>query len=150
MANKRGRVHRSSRARGMNVWTTVLFSDVTVGTGAIFQTDIVADSDWVPAAGTARATLKRVRGWYTCIVKDASLAKSQFVAFSYIGLFDEDESAPAASTVSTYSDEDVLWTGLWRSPGQAGTAIEAPPGITFEINIKAQRKMRADDSISFF
>ena len=38
------------------------------------------------------------------------------------------------ATVQNYVDEDVLWTGQWRSPGQAATAIETPAHYTFEIN----------------
>jgi len=67
---------------------------------------------------------------------------------------DQDIGVTAGSvdpaTIQNYVDEDVLWTGMWRYPGQEATALEQPTAQMFEINVKAMRKIRADDEITLY
>jgi len=138
VANRRHRSSRGSKQRGLNTWTTILGEDVTLTAGGSVSFGIVEDSDWVPAAGTARATLMRIRGWHAFLSKDNSGSFAGGSIFAYIGIFDEDTASPAASLVSTYVDEDVLWTGGTQFPfqdiGQSAVWHE-------HVDVKAQRKL---------
>ncbi len=141
---RRGRSSRGAKARGLNTWTTVLGEDVTLTAGGSVSFDIVADSDWVPAAGTARATLMRTRGWFDIINKDTSGSFAGGSVFMYVGVFDEDVASPAASLVSTYVDEDVLWTGGGQFPFQESGAAMS---LHKHIDIKSQRKLTTGSEV---
>ncbi len=141
MANRRARgVSRGARTRGLNTWTTILAVDTEITTGSVTSFAIAQDSDWVPSGGTSKATLKRVRGWLSCIKKNATGSFADCVVMTYIGLFDEDETPPAPQASSTYTDEDILWTAGRHMP----FVDSAAAGMTaqFDIDSKAQRKMR--------
>ncbi len=131
---------RSSRQRGINVWTAVRGENETVAAGGVLAFDIVADSDWVPAGGTSKATLLSIRGWMSMVSKTTTGSFDGGTMFAYVGMFDEDTSSPAASLASTYTDEDILWTGGGMYPFTDAAAAQIP--IVFDINIKAQRKIR--------
>ncbi len=137
---------RGAKQRGLNTWTTVLAVDTEITTGASTSCSIVQDSDWVPAGGTSKATLKRIRGWLSCITKDVTGSFAQSIVMCYIGLFDEDDTPPPPQSVSTYVDEDILWTGggvlAFTDTGTVGRSVD------FDLDSKAQRRMRNGQTLS--
>jgi len=140
MANRRRGITRGSKDRGLNVWTAVLAEEFAIGSGTSSTFDIVLDTDWKPAAGTARATLMRIRGWLNVIQKITSGSFADGMISAYIALYDEDETSKPANAVNTYTDEDILWTGGHMFPfvdsGAAGSVC------MIDVDVKAQRKIK--------
>jgi len=142
VSNRRSgfRGSRSTKERGQNVWTTVLSAQSSIATGVTIERDIVADSDWSTTAGTSRATLMRIRGYFSVIHKLTTGSFADAPVLAYIAIFDEDETSPAATDVNTYSDEDVIWTaGHLFAFADTGTV---GPTWQQEIDVKAQRKIK--------
>ncbi len=133
--------NRGSKQRGQNVWTTVLTAQASLASGASVSFDIVADVDWTAIGGTERATLMRIRGYLNVIHKLTTGSFADAPVLAYIGMFDEDEASPAATAVTTYTDEDILWTGghlfAFADTGTVG------PTWRQEFDVKAQRKIKS-------
>jgi len=139
-----GRANRGARVRGLNTWTSILALEVALVAGSNTQFDVVNDTDWVPSSGTAKATLLRIRGWLNMVSKVGSGSFAGGALFAYIGVFDEDTASPAANLVSTYVDEDILWTGGVQFPFLDSGAADA---YRLDVDVKAQRKIRNGEEV---
>ena len=138
--NRHGQSVRASRGRGLNVWTTVLSLSGGITAGGATAFDIVQDADWVPSAGTAKATILRIRGWMSVINKDTTGSFAGGAVLAYIGMFDEDTLSPSGTLPSTYTDEDIMWTAGREFPFTDSGAS----GLSWlqDVDVKAQRRMR--------
>jgi len=89
------------------LWTVVLFDDLMSTTPE--KVPLVADSDWVGAAGQPSATVVAIRGY---IMSSAASSTSETIGRWYIGKLDKDIALPAnPATADTYVDEDIMYTG---------------------------------------
>ena len=144
----KGRATRGfKRGPKNNIWTTILGDEVAIGAASSTTFDIVAAADWTVAGGLERATILRVRGWFSAVVKDATGSFAGGAHFAYIGLFDEDETSPGGSISGTYIDEDIMATyGFLFAFADTGTV-----GQTWsqEIDVKAMRKIRTGQDLRF-
>jgi len=137
---------RSSKRSGQFAWAAARDGGTLVTTTQ--DTDLLSiGTDWA-VISSQRATLMSIRGWigFTAVSLTPVCTISCFIikVDSNIALTD---ASVNPSTIQNYVDEDVLWTGQWRSSGQITGAVEAPGHVLFEINVKAMRKLRADDDI---
>jgi len=149
MANRaRGRVQRGRQVRGQNVWSVVLWTDLTIASGGLVSVDVISDSDWVPAGGTARATIKRTRGWAVTNSKDDAAAHAFNIQYLYLGVYDEDEASLGGELVSTYVDEDIMWTGGGMQPFQ-DAAFPGSAALHWEVDSKAQRRIKNGQELRF-
>jgi len=124
----------------MNTWGSILFTDIEVASGVTSSFIIFGDSDWKPAGGTSRGTIKRIRGWFSIIYKDTAGAEAFGIPMCYVAVYDEDDTSLGADIIGTYTDEDILWTGGTMMP-----FVDAGgPGFTkdFVLDIKAQRRFK--------
>ena len=145
MARRRGG-QRSSKRKGQFVWSAVKDTGTLITTTQ--QEDLISiPLDWAVNA-SQRATLMSIRGWIG--FTGVSLAAVSTIS-CFIIKVDQDipptDSSINPATIQNYVDEDVLWTGQWRNPGQITGAVESPAGILLEINVKAMRKLRGDEEI---
>jgi len=137
----RGRSRRGHSVRGAKVWTTILVEDNTLSPGGAVSFDMVADADWQPSSGTARATILRARGWLSIINKFSSGSFAGGPIFNYMHVSDEDVASPNGSLASTYTDEDILWTDGHHFPfTDSGSTVMAYHRSS--IDVKAQRKIK--------
>ena len=143
---RRGSSIRASRGPKNNVWTVVQ-AEAQVQTNTTVEAVIVAPTDWsgVAGLGLERATLLRVRGWLSAApaVEDVSTGGIFFVIY----VVDEDAALVNPLDVSTYVNEDVLWTGGAQFAGQGALAIETRPSVEWEVDIKAMRKLTSGQEV---
>jgi len=139
--------HRSRSKRGPknNVWTVALEDEVVLAAGATLTFDIVNRADWQRSGGAnERATLMRVRGWLSVIHKISSGSIVLAPWFAYISIQDENAASSSASDVTTYADEDILWTGggmfSFTDTGDAVSHMQ-------EIDVKAMRRFNAGGEV---
>ena len=143
----RARRSRSfSRPRGRFIWTSVLFEGFNVPTTPV-SSNIVEDADWTAVAGNTGATLMAIRGWWSAQGQTGTGNDSLLML---IALVDADISAtdvsldPAAA--STYTDEDLLWTGGWSNAQVTEIGVRGSSNPQ-EVNVKARRKIRSGQEI---
>jgi len=122
-------------------------TETLVANGTTAFAKVVTDTDWVRAAGFERATILRVRGMMSFTNKIDALAVAGGFVAAYVALMDEDASVPPATTVATYTDEDILWADSHNIP----FVVADGSGFVyhFPIDIKAMRKMRAGQDLNF-
>jgi len=146
---RRGRGRRMARKPGDLVWTVVENDNFSIATGVtIGGSDIVADTDWTVISGQERATIMRVRGWFSFTVGPAAVLTSAGSVFVYIGLFDADESAPSASDADSYVDEDILATYGHNFP-YSNISQTSPDSWSEVVDIKAMRRIRTGQDLRF-
>ena len=149
MANRRGRTSRSVRKSGALVWTTLINESSTIISGATKTgSDIVADTDWSGIAGQERATILRVRGWFSVTIEPAAILTGAGTVFGYIGVYDEDELSVDASIAGTYKDEDIMAT-YGHSFTYSNIGQPSPDAWDQEVDIKAMRKIRSGQDLRF-
>jgi len=87
-----------------------------------------------------------IRGWLRFQPEAVSTQNGAF--FAAIWLLDIDEAAPTPSNVVNYQDDDSLWSG--GSSCVAGSGVISPwnAPTSYELNIKARRKLVTDSVIS--
>ncbi len=144
--------HRS-RARRVNrqkdqVWSVSLFADSDVAAGAtVVMASIVDDSDWQAASISAqRATLLRIRGWFSMRQQTTVGVGSPGGVFMYATVVDEDATVAVADSANTYADEDILWTGGMQLPS-LGDATARSYTKDFVLDIKSMRKIRTGQRV---
>ena len=146
---RRGRgnfTRRGAVRRKNNVWTVVLLDRVSVGAGGQTVSDIVTGTDWQrSSSGKETATVLTVRGWMSYIQKVAVASVNPNNCMEYIGVADEDAASPDAMLASTYTDEDIMWTGGHQF------AFEDSDGTHFdrEFNVKAQRLITTGQDLRY-
>ncbi len=134
---------RSARGKGgpkNNVWTAVLADQVVIAASGLSSFNIVQDSDWTSITGAERCTLLRTRGWLSFHNKTTTGVRVEGAVFLVIQLTDENAGSSDPSVVSSYSDEDTLWTG---GGVQTVTDTNATGHVTdLLVDVKAMRKVR--------
>jgi len=132
---------RFARKAKNYIWTAVRV-DLNADLGATpLQANIVQASDWTAAPGFRRGTLMAVRGWlcagagvFTNIARDSRALIAKEAAEAPVGSLDP-------NLVTTYVNEDVLWTGGYNSvSGSTGP-------VFFDVHVKTKRKITVDDEI---
>jgi len=130
-----------------NLWTVILSANDVTATLATSAQPIVASSDWRRGSATSAemATLLRIRGWVTMVPDQVAGVHSTGSWFSYIMVVDEDAASPPASSVSTYGDEDVIWTsgGAFAET----SATQAPVVDRTFIDVKAMRRIKSGQEV---
>ena len=146
MASRRRFSRGASRGPKNQIWSVIVEDSVAVGTGATVSFAIIQDTDWARITGQERATILRVRGWFSVsgrvvvgIVGDAAVA-------AYVSLHDDGVSPPNALLSASYTDEDVLWTGGYQFPLTATDTVLNP--WTVDLDVKAMRKIHAGQHLS--
>jgi len=117
------------------VWSALFVSGATP-----FENNIVPASDWPATVGLDEATLLRIRGSFSCY---ADTTAPDIAA--YIAVFDKDVTAPSPLAVTTYVEEDVLWTwtgSIWAVATGAGEA-----SVRCEIDVKAKRRLDVEGTV---
>ena len=147
MAKRRS--SRSARSSGALVWTTLINEESSIAVGATKTgSDIVADADWTGVGGQERATILRVRGWFSVTIEPAAVLEGAGTAFAYIGVYDEDELSVDASVAGTYKDEDIMATYGHQFP-YSNIGQPSPDTWDQEVDIKAMRKIRSGQDLRF-
>ena len=125
------------------IWTAARI-EIDVNTGATpLRATLVQSTDWTQAVGFRRATLLGIRGWLSWRALTASASGDARA----IIMKDATEAAVTAqdpNVITTYVDEDILWTG-----GYSGPPGSTSYGFNEVINVKAKRKITVDDTIRF-
>ncbi len=131
----RRKTKRFSGAGGKNyLWTVVLFDDAMSTTTE--KVPLVADSDWVGAAGQPSATVIAIRGYMAFRSLSTSASGDKW----YIGKLDKDVAAPANPEVAdTYVDEDIMYTGGCAKSTGTAAAVQLYHEM---IDIKAKRRIK--------
>ena len=146
---RRGRVSRSAKQKGALIWTTLVNEESSIAVGATKTgSDIVADADWTAVGGQERATIMRVRGWFTVTQEPAAALTGAGTVFGYIGVFDEDELSVDASVAGTYKDEDIMTTFGHMFP-YSNIGEPSPNAWSEVVDIKAMRKIRSGQDLRF-
>jgi len=133
---KHKRASRSYSSGGKNyVWAVALIDSGLTTTPVRHQ--LVTDTDWEAIAGQASATVIAVRGYLAFRSIGTTLCDSAY----YIGVLDGSFGSFASpGAVTTYVDEDIMWTGgLNKGAG----AVEARMLHHEVINVKAKRKIKS-------
>ena len=148
MARHQTRRARPSRKSGALIWATVLNSDSTILPGATKTgTDIVSDSDWTTVGGQERATILRIRGWFSVTTVPVGALTDSGPIFAYVGMYDADELFISAAVAGTYSDEDIMAT--WGHVFPYYTIGDPGKSWTERVDIKAMRKIRTGQDLRF-
>ncbi len=132
----------ASRGPKNNVWTVILFDELTVDDTPAVEGVIVAVTDWSGATGNEKATLLRIRGYLTvALLGAASTNKPVFMA---IYISDKDTGVLSPTGVAAYTDEDILWTG-----GVSLPAVISGEGHTqhIEIDVKSMRRINSSQEV---
>ncbi len=146
----RRRFNRAVSRRNKNqVWTVSIVDDTTVAAAATaVLASIVAESDWETSTASAeKATCLRIRGWLSMRQGTVAGAGSSGGVFLYIVKQDDDAVFPAASSASTYAEEDILWLGGW-SVGTLGDTTARTLVQDMIIDVKAMRRIRTGQNIA--
>jgi len=133
--------------RQEHIWTAVTVNNGGLSAGITQALPIVTGADWSVRAGYSTATLVRVRGWL-CANTAASTA-GQGAIFGTVQIMDAEDATPDVSGAANYIDEDILATfggGITMYVGSEGNH-QFP---YFEIDVKARRKLRIDDTVYAF
>ena len=138
MAARRRQTRSASRPRGPKnqVWTAVASFDNVVPIAGTIAFNLVEDGDWTVRTGAEKATILSVRG--TLAVRPNGLLGVAGDMPAYIHLIDESATSPSAGTPSTYTEQDILWTGLALLPDDS----DATWTHEFILDVKAMRKIR--------
>ena len=144
----RRRARRSvSRGPKNNVWSVILIDEQTVDTSSI-EGDIVNAGDLqAPLSGFQRFTLLRIRGWLS-ITKAVANTTSAAI-FMVIYTTDADAAVIDTRVADNYTDEDILWTGGVAFAANGAGAVEQSPGVQFDIDVKAMRKIDTSRDVRF-
>jgi len=127
---------RASKRKGNKVWTVVLIDQVITDSTSGF--DIVEDVDWVSGTASRRATIKSIVGYLNFV----SLLAAQTEIRGYVGVTDENAATAAPSAVTTYSNEDIMWTLGWASMNEVTAGFDGNQHQ--EISIQhSMRKIRS-------
>ena len=133
------RAFRRTSGKKNYTWTSIRIGSNLSTTIVNFQ--LINDADWVGAAGQPSGTIVAIRGWFD-LVGDGVVESNTFL---YVGTVDEDVTSFASSNAAaTYVNEDIMWTG---GCGKGVAAIEGQPLKSFEIDIKAKRKIKAGTNL---
>ncbi len=147
MSRRRGTRRSVSRGPKNNIWSVVLIDGVSVGSG-ITEGDIVNAGDLqAPLTGFQRYTLLRIRGWLSIAHGIAALADQS--VFMIIYVTDADAGTQDPSDATTYTDEDILWTGGLQLAGYVAGAVTPQKGTDINIDVKAMRKIDTSRDIRF-
>ena len=132
---------RVVKRRGDYVWTALHLGS-TVLSSVHDGEPIVQASDWVTANNTEKATLMSIRGWIALGHTSGNVARATLAIIKH----DADQVPTHAgldpALVTTYVDEDILWTG-----GSQGVSSSLTVQY-HDINVKAKRKLDGDVDIS--
>ncbi len=140
---------RAVKKTGALIWTTLINSDVTILAGATKTgSDIVTDGDWTNVAGQERATILRVRGWFSVAPIPVGVLTDSGPVFGYIGIFDRDELSASASLANTYAEEDIMTTFGHVFP-YSNISQPSPDTWNEVVDVKAMRKIRAGQECRF-
>jgi len=146
---RRQRSQRASRKSGALIWSTLINDSVAILPGATKTgSDIVTDSDWTVVGGQERATIMRVRGWFSVGIDPAGGLIGQDPCFAYIGVYDKDELSQSAALADTYSEEDIMATYGHQFP-YSNISQTSPTTWDQEVDIKAMRKIRKGQELRF-
>ncbi len=139
----RRRFRGVSRRNKDQIWSVSLFNDAVVGPGVTSNVaSLVAKTDWEASSVSAqRATLLRIRGWFSMRQETTVGVGSSGAVYYYISLVDEDATVALGDNPNTYADEDILWTGgaFLPSLGDASARSYIKDWI---LDVKSMRKMR--------
>jgi len=156
MASRRRSSRGASKGQKNQIWTVSLLDDFELTTGVtIAAFSPVIDTDW--QRGTApsfeRATVMRMRGWFTVVQKLTAGLADDGTVFSYCLLHDEDATAPPGNISTSYTEEDILWTG-GHLFGEVERVITVEGGSSIaesqwseQFDVKAMRRIRSGQAI---
>ncbi len=131
----------TSRGGKNYLWTVVIFSEV-MGTASTAKVPLVADSDWVGAAGQPSATVVAIRGY---IATHAISSSTASVGRWYIGKLDKDIAVPESPALAdTYVNEDIMYTG---GVAKALGSVESRQLSHEIIDIGAKRRIKGGTEI---
>jgi len=144
---------RFSRNGREHIWCSANSNNFAVAAGGILDFKVVEMvTDMVVGSSQAHATFVRLRGSFSwCPVDTAVVAPMSLLA--YCGVFDDDEIPPDPNSISTYSDEDILWTYAGQAVVNGGTAPATTSGKVLtmgsdvQVDIKAKRKLRTGQTL---
>jgi len=135
-----------SRASGPKnqLWTVFVAEQLNIQS-SITELVLVQSSDWAIGGGLERATLLRIRGWFSAAPLKADVSKGALFACIY--KVDEDGLPVSPLTAAMYTDEDVLWTGGMQVSGVTAGTVEARPGFQFDVDVKSMRRFTSGEEI---
>jgi len=130
------------------VWAVSLFQNTDIGSGVTaVLASLVDKTDWhASGSSSQRATLLRVRGWFSMRQETAAGVGAPGPVYLYVTNVDEDATVAIASNPNTYADEDILWTGGVQCPS-LGDATVRSFTRDWILDIKAMRKIRSGQRI---
>ena len=142
MPRSRG-IRRASRKAKQWVWTAARI-DLDLNTAATpLGVDLAAGADWrSTTTGYETATLTSIRGWLMASPLDGTA--TQHISFALITKKSNETAFSAAdpNDVTTYVNEDILWTAGYSAPNQSEAT-----GIYYSIDVKTKRKLSVNDDI---
>jgi len=142
MATRRRFVPRMQRKREFG-WTASNPVPFNVGTSAVSAV-LLGAGDWTRGSGTSQnVTLYGIRGHIAmqCLGNVGSPPQ----LFAYIGVGDVGETVEDPDTITTYIEEDILWTYVALS--RTGAISAQQDCIVAELNLKSRRKLTQDSAI---
>ncbi len=148
----RRRITRSVGGNREQSWIGVIAEDLTVDDTPVVEVALVSGADWAAAAGLSRATLLRIRGWFSLnVASDVETTEGTF----FCGVYVTDVDAPVLTVgtndpaSSSFFLEDILWTWGRRLPASNASAVTAQPSYWVDVDIHAMRKLTSDQQVRF-
>jgi len=148
MARKRGGSHsRAVRRKGNKIWTANLFAELDP-LSTVLSADMVVKGDFAPFK---QITMRTVRGWLHLMPFTGSTLDD--TVFMMICVVDEDIASTSPTldptVVSTYIDEDILWTGGATTVHDSNGVLIGSGGHFFDINVKTDRIIQEGQKLRF-
>ena len=134
------------RKVGNRLWTVVTSVAQSIAANSDLDFDILDDTDWRQGSAANRGTVQRVRGWVSVMNKIATGSFAKATYHALLLLTDDDAPTVDASAPTTYTDEDVLWTGGGQLPFQDSGDAHV---CHIEVDSKSQRRVRSGQVVTF-
>ena len=136
---------RGTKTKHNNVWTAVVIEDVLVTTTTLLASIVTPDEWQASSSGFKHGTLLRIRGWLSLARNEAVDASG--TTFMAIYVEDQETAQSDPSLVTTYNEEDVLWSAGVILAAKAAASVEQAPSHQFIVDVKAMRRIDSGQAV---
>jgi len=146
---KRYRGTRARAQRRETIWTAAQLNQDSVDSAAVSILQLVDRQDWADDDSFARgATLERIRGSIS-VNFGGPVVTAAGALWMAIWCTNDDETAPDASALTDYVQEDCLWSKVVNATSLQFTSVGlmAPTSFYFDVDVKAKRKLTSNTII---
>jgi len=148
MARRALRSRSRSNDRSGLVWTAAAtFGTLTIADNGDFTFPVVDVANDLALVGQVQCTLLRIRGYVSFINSDPNTAGERLIMGGAAVVDDSEVALIDWRDITTYTREDVLWTGGAQVALGSTISTEMQPELRFDIDIKSKRRLRSGQSV---